>query len=890
MRLISLFILSLFAFPTDMLGLDKVFYIRELTTINRIQDRPLKILQDDVGRYWILTQNKLQILTSASLKSIQFYNDNIDITGATDFHFVDTDVLLVVYGNEEYALFDLMTNKWNKFSVASNPMVSINNTQRSYQDLIKTATEKELQQKVILNQSELFIKSDTVWVEDPFGERDVAQFFSHKIPQLEFQDIFINDGNLYFYNNQKLYVLDEKINEIFQYHTSILFPNSNVRECFPYGDKKFFISFDLSKENYVVENGIVHKICEGNKDYCDKYFDDNIIFHAARYDEERLILLDSENKLHLYNTDTKKFSFEQSANTLGLALKNVFTDSEGYVWLGSYSDKLVRLNPKNNQSDLFTSDHCSTLNDIYRIYEDRDGLIWIGMSSGFAIYDMKKNKFYNSEIFENRDYSLNRESVSSFGEDHSGRMWIGTYDAGLFYFNKKKVLEKLRTNDLENSGRIELNSWNDQHSFLGRSIQYINVRHDNQVVVRANLGLLWIDDQLKYKYFTNNAGFPSAMYNFYNYFNHEEYVSGMYKGFVLVNVQKVQKATFQNPIIDEFYLGNRQLPLDYYYTKQKDFKVRMNSTHFSLKPSFLYPNKDFERKYMLGDSSHYFVNNGILVFSHSVGNKKLQFNSNISNDLDEGLQVTYQVTQVWYKQKWFKILQALLVLGIITFAILNIRRQKRLKRKITNLQNKSLRSQMNPHFISNSLNSINLYVLENKTEEASEYIVKFSKLIRQILNNTREEFVTLKAELDSVEMYIQMEKLRFKEKFEYEIHVDESVDMEYRVPSMLLQPIVENAIWHGILQSESNGNLSIDVRKNTSNTLEVTIKDDGIGREAAKRIKSKKANKRKSYGQDIVKQRIQLLNSVHNKQYKIMVSDLHPKALHNIGTIVRIQL
>lgn len=890
MRLFYLLTIFLFTFLVQLIGQEGAFFVQELTSVEVIESTPIKVLQDDIGRYWVLSENNLQILTSASLKSIHYYNKYANVEGATDMYFIRDKLLLVLFQSKQYAIFNLITNEWKKNIITNKATITDGEEVISIHDFVLQSKVSDPQNTVFVNHDELFMKSDTVFVKDQYGHIEQANFFRRNATNDDFQHKFINDGKLYLYDKQRLYTLDASINRIFQYRTSQLFPSSNVRECFPYDDGKYFLSFNTYKDLFVVENELVYNLCVNDKHYCDKYFSKTLVFHCSQYDVNHLVLLDADSKLHLYNKNTKTFFLEQRVNQLQLSLKNIFTDSKGNIWIGTYADKLIKYHPQTDQLHVFDSRDCTTLNDIYRIYEDRDGLIWIGMNKGFVIYDSRLGNFYTSEIFKNHAYAIHTSSVSAFGEDSMGNMWVGTYGLGLFYFDKKEILKRLRDNDFENKKLATLKSWNDENFFLTKRINYINVHDDKQLVVRTKTGLLLLDKDKRYRYIDTNMGFPYAMNNFYNYCIDGHYISGMNSGFLIGDIRALENLHFQKPIIDEFYLGEEQLPLDYYYTKLGKIQLDANVIYFSIKPSFAYPNKVFESQYMLGDSSHFFVNNGILIFLYKLGKQNLMINSNLANNSSEALSISYVVNQVWYKRKWFRVMQGVFFLGVLGFGIYNLRRQKRLQQKISTLQNMSLRSQMNPHFISNSLNSINLYVLENKTEEASQYIVKFSKLIRQILNNTREEFVTLKAELDSVEMYIQMEKLRFKEKFEYEIHIDESVDMEYRVPSMLIQPIVENAIWHGILQSESNGNLTIDVRKNMSNTLEVTIKDDGIGREAAKRIKSKKANKRKSYGQDIVKQRIQLLNSVHNKQYKIMVSDLHPKALHNIGTIVRIQL
>ena len=179
---------------------------------------------------------------------------------------------------------------------------------------------------------------------------------------------------------------------------------------------------------------------------------------------------------------------------------------------------------------------------------------------------------------------------------------------------------------------------------------------------------------------------------------------------------------------------------------------------------------------------------------------------------------------------------------------------------------------MNPHFVSNSLNSINYYILENKKEEASKYLVKFARLIRGILQNSNAAFVPLEKELDSIKLYLDMEALRFKNAFDYDLKISDEVALDMPIPAMIIQPFIENAIWHGIRPAQIKGNLTIHINK-TALGIEVIIKDNGIGISNSRQSKSMKEGQRKSYGTDMIEKRLRLLNELHNKHYSILISD-----------------
>ncbi|WP_078671833.1 tetratricopeptide repeat-containing sensor histidine kinase [Chitinophaga eiseniae] len=207
------------------------------------------------------------------------------------------------------------------------------------------------------------------------------------------------------------------------------------------------------------------------------------------------------------------------------------------------------------------------------------------------------------------------------------------------------------------------------------------------------------------------------------------------------------------------------------------------------------------------------------------------------------------------------------------------------------LELKSLRSQMNPHFIFNSLSSIHRYIWSNNQEEASDYLTKFSRLMRLILDNTQHTFVTLNKELESLRLYLDLESLRCNGIFEYNIRVGADInDEEVLIPPMILQPYVENAIWHGLVHKHNEkGLLEIDILLK-DRSLVCTITDNGIGRQKAMEIKEKKGKGHNSVGMKVTEGRIDLIRKINNKEAKVTVTDLADTAGQPAGTMVTIIL
>ena len=197
------------------------------------------------------------------------------------------------------------------------------------------------------------------------------------------------------------------------------------------------------------------------------------------------------------------------------------------------------------------------------------------------------------------------------------------------------------------------------------------------------------------------------------------------------------------------------------------------------------------------------------------------------------------------------------------------RTKAELHQQATGLEMQALRAQMNPHFIFNSLNSINRFILQNNKAQASEYLTKFSKLVRLILQNSQAALIPLENELEALKLYLELEAVRFDHHFEYSITVDNDLDADMvKVPPLIIQPYAENAIWHGLMHKEERGHLKIELYK-CDEALCCKITDDGIGRKKAAVLKSKSASAHKSMGMRITANRLALLQ--HKKQIDLTI-------------------
>ncbi len=217
--------------------------------------------------------------------------------------------------------------------------------------------------------------------------------------------------------------------------------------------------------------------------------------------------------------------------------------------------------------------------------------------------------------------------------------------------------------------------------------------------------------------------------------------------------------------------------------------------------------------------------------------------------------------------------------------------QRKLLHDTSEMEMQALRAQMNPHFIFNCLNSINRFIMKNESKAASDYLTQFSRLIRFVLNNSKKAWIPLEDEIEMLKLYLDMEMLRFKDAFDYEICHDEDVDLlSVYIPPLLLQPFVENAVWHGLMHKKENGLVTISF-KVEQDILHCTIVDNGVGRSAAASAGSKSSQSHKSMGIQITRERLALINgSLEDEKVAFKIEDMFDNTGRPSGTKVSLKI
>ncbi|WP_405377177.1 histidine kinase [Nonlabens sp. Asnod3-A02] len=468
----------------------------------------------------------------------------------------------------------------------------------------------------------------------------------------------------------------------------------------------------------------------------------------------------------------------------------------------------------------------------------------------------------------------NRGSIitGSIDMDNRSHLWAATFNNGLFEFKNDEVIKK----------------WSEEDGLLSNNINKI----------KADGDFLWITTDrgiqrlsLKnntFKNLTKQDGIPSYSINDIEIINNYVLFASN------AGVFKIDRElTFKNFNPIEVYftaveINNKKVALQSSYQlpqEESQFQITFNSNGLRAMTSGNYEYRLsglFEQWKRIPKGT-----NNITFTTIPQGNYTLQLRAvdtdGKTSDLEE---VILEVTLPFYKENWFWIAVMLLsITGIVFYYRWKLRFRESEKnrqlltlqkeKEMVNLKLENLRSQMNPHFVFNALNSIQEYILKNQREMAGDYLGKFADLIRTYLDHSVKGRITLQEEVDSLNMYLELEQLRFEERLQYTIviNMEEQPD-HFLIPTMLIQPYVENALKHGLLHIEGERLLTIKFTQDLEqHRIICTVDDNGVGREKSKEIQSKRIKLHKSFATKATDDRISLLNYVLEKEASIETTD-----------------
>ncbi|MFZ9386388.1 MAG: two-component regulator propeller domain-containing protein [Chitinophagaceae bacterium] len=577
---------------------------------------------------------------------------------------------------------------------------------------------------------------------------------------------------------------------------------------------------------------------------------------------------------------------------------DILKDRHGNVWLSDDNWGLTKWNPKTDQyvnyrEQTIGGDSVGKINWLVNLYEDSRGNIWFQRQGGIGVYWAERDSFLKFTYLRNEKKSF--PSVASFAEDRKGRVWANTRDGWIGYAlavdPSAGLILKLNTREkglMANIQKLAADTAGNIWGFTSKEVARIN------------------PDDFSLTSYSLQYGVGEAEFYHFSFLSTGEMLFGGKSSITIANPAELKRnQEIPEPYISEIQVQNRPYQL---YVPGQSMRLKAEQNFFSIgfsaraytmpkEVKFRYRLKGFDEWSEPTDrrfANYTNVPGGWYVFQLQAANNEGVWNNQI---LELPIRVATPLGELW----WFRLGLALLMGGVVyaiyRYRVNQFRKKEKLKseyeKKIANVEMSSLLAQMNPHFLFNSLNSIDSYIIRNESGKASEYLNSFARLMRLILQNSRSNYITLKDELEALELYMQMEELRFRNKFEYVIKVSDGLDTSAVViPPMLIQPYVENAIWHGLMHKDDGTKGMVEIIiSGDDHKLTCVIQDNGIGRAKAEEIKAAKSgNRKRSMGMQITNDRIDMINKLYGSNTKVEIRDLCDKEGKPAGTRVELTI
>ncbi len=632
-------------------------------------------------------------------------------------------------------------------------------------------------------------------------------------------------------------------------------------------------------------------------------FSYNNYVSAIYYWNDNELLINIDGKYYLYDISAKFFTAFKLINKGKITIPYGYSSQlyNNEIWLLNFDKTYYKIKLGNNNiqhvGGVLSNKNFPLTKGSILLASYNDSLAWV--------YSRKTNELallnvYTNDVFSNYYDISNGKIVGAAKQiiqDKQGCYWVTTFNDGLYKLWKEKSDNKFR-----------FKQYTDKDGLPDMFLDKIVCDTNGLIWLTSRNGIIYFNPKdSDFKLINDNNGLPEKCYsiNSISIGNNGDLYAGGLKHFFQLNT-KLYGMKRKDPtiLLKSFIILGKSWANDTLdINNQKAIQLNYSENFFSCEISVV----DFEDSknqkllYKLNGLDKEWQYAGVRRFiSYSnlkSGNYTLLIKTENSKTASYNLDITIKPPfwQTWWFYSVILLIITTLIIGLYKFRVGLIKKEEALKtsfnKRMAEVEMKALKAQMNPHFIFNSLNSINKYILKNDSEKASNYLSKFAKLIRLILENSEQNTVTLESELQLIKLYIEIEMLRFKNKFTYTINTTNDVKIEsIQIPPMLIQPYVENAIWHGLLHKETAGHLSIQIHQSSKKVLQIIIEDDGIGRLKATELKSKSALHKKSLGTKISDDRIHLANIQMGINAGVKIVDLYSENNESIGTRVLLEL
>jgi ligand-binding sensor domain-containing protein len=532
------------------------------------------------------------------------------------------------------------------------------------------------------------------------------------------------------------------------------------------------------------------------------------------------------------------------------------------------------------------------------IVEDKDSTWWIASSAGLFHLDIQKGLLNEKNLsIINKKYFNTEQLYCLLAQGN--HIWIGSGNSGLYLFNKSRMV-------------IEAN-YTEKDGLSNNFIYGILEDEAGKLWMSTNRGISVFQPRIRqFRNYDVNDGLQSNEFNAGAYFKtrNNELLFGGINGFNIIEPSKIPFNSFK-PLAnitsiktdDSTYNFNpytRQLKRIKFANQDNNLSFEFSSSDYANTPKNM-----FQYKLDGYDKNWVKTNRNFASYTRLPPGNYTFFVRASNNDgiwSDAAASFTFRIKPMIWQTWWFKIIAAF-VLALSAYRVISNRiqsarnkekekmrlaRQKtEFEKQLAEIKLKALVAQMNPHFIFNCMNSIQAMILSDQNMQASTYLTKLSRLVRSVLENSVKTFIPLQDVIDNLKLYLELESLRFDQRFNYEI-VTENIDVySVEMPSMLIQPYVENAIWHGLLKKEGHKNILIRFYKKDNYCI-CEIEDNGIGREKAAALNLKKQHQ--SLGTTITREMVDTLHKIKDADYDVDTEDLYDASGIACGTKVTIKI
>lgn len=617
--------------------------------------------------------------------------------------------------------------------------------------------------------------------------------------------------------------------------------------------------------------------------------ENNLVWSFINNDDGKIWIGCQHGYLHIYDPVSEKIITIHPLQFQNSTIRCMQKDLQGNIWFGLHNGKIAKWDKSSNTFFPFgdTSANSSlAAAPVYNIFIDSHQNFWIGTNNGLKQFDPVK-KIYTSDDWpgKNDPASITSQKIRGIEQFNDSALFIGTVSGGLNLFNIKTKKTYKITNGLPSNNINAIKKDARNNIWFTTDYALYNFKNTGEKIIAYNIDPGIINSSFVSNNFLqlHNGKWLTATSTEIVSFSPESLTKqSIYTNKVTIAGFKIfDKSIFIDSLLSE----NKPVKLGY---KENFLTIEFAALNFSniLQTKYLYRLSGIDKDWVNAGTKNFanYTNLEAGTYTFSV---KAEEGDSASQVTSFSIIITPPIWKTWWFEALVFLLAVLIIYIIFRQRVIAIKHEAALKQKITETEMQALRAQMNPHFIFNCINAIDNLIQTNQKDKATTYLARFAKLIRVVLDSSKNNVVPFYKEYEALNLFLQLEQFRCNNKFEYELTADEEITHgDYKVPPLLIQPFIENAIHHGLMNKQGNDKkLSVQIGIENE-TIRYSIIDNGVGRQKALQIKNLNKPEHISYGIEISTERVHLYNKNGNEK-NVTITDLYTDGSPS-GTMVQI--